>query len=109
MSEFDINELDKLAKIRESVLTEQGNEEIVVTHSQLNDMDQDDISKLESRIKQMPTNSTDKGELGQSPLDLNILSKAELLKVAIEMGIDGVNTKSTKTQIVDAIKGKMGE
>jgi len=111
LSDYDAKEVEKLAQVRELLSVEQDSDEIVVTNETLLDLENDDISEYE-RINQSEPDfkevSSSDVEVGSSPLDLNLLSKAELIKIAMDLEIDSVNTKSTKAELVDAINNKMG-
>jgi len=109
LSEYDAREVEKLAQVRETLAQEQDSDEVVVTNQTLVDLEEDDIDAYErSSGTQFKDVSSDVSDVGSSPLDLNVLSKAELLKIAMDLEIDEVNTKSTKSELVDAINEKMG-
>lgn len=113
LSEYDAAEVEKLAQIRERLASETESDEVVVTSEQLVDLDEDDISEYEKASSSSPefkevSFGGSGGGLGSSPLDLNELTKAELLKIALEMEIDTVSTRSNKQEIIDAINSKMG-
>ena len=46
-------------------------------------------------------------QFGESPLDLNSLTKSELLRIAIEMGIENVSSRSNKNELVRKIQEHM--
>jgi purine-binding chemotaxis protein CheW len=134
-SDFDIKELQKLASARaEMGLSDK--EEVKLTGKEIDSMssksmtdfslddlsDDDDViiddtkftkvskpkaEPQKSRIE-TKTEKSSVDEFGDSPLDLAKLTKAELLRIAIEMGIDTVSTKSTKDELITAINSQMG-
>ncbi|MHA2502476.1 MAG: chemotaxis protein CheW [Candidatus Kariarchaeaceae archaeon] len=112
LSEYDAKEVEKLAQIRERLSTEQETDEVVVTNEALVDLDKDDIDEYEAvassgvEFKEVNPSGSD---IGSSPLDLNSLSKAELLQIAMDLEIENVSTKSLKQELVDAINKKMGQ
>ena len=106
LSEYDIKEAEKLAQLRldtQKILGESEDDELVV--SSLVDLDEDDLSAADktsdARFKKVDVDSS-------GGLDLNNLSKAELLKIAIEMDIPDVNTKTSKNDLLSKIQEKMG-
>ncbi|MHA2251207.1 MAG: chemotaxis protein CheW [Candidatus Kariarchaeaceae archaeon] len=107
LSEYDVSEVEKLARIREQISGAPGEsgDEVVITSESMVDLDEDDLSAtdgLEFKEVETPTG------IGESPLDLNSLTKAELLKIAIEMEIDDVTTRTNKPTLVKKIQEKMG-
>ncbi len=46
-------------------------------------------------------------QFGESPLDLSSLTKSELLRIAIEMGIENVSSRSNKNELVRKIQEHM--
>ncbi|MHA2031699.1 MAG: chemotaxis protein CheW [Candidatus Kariarchaeaceae archaeon] len=98
LSEYDIKEVEKLARIREQLsVAGEGADEVVV--SRIVDLAEDDLSAADK---------FDATSIGKSPLDLKALTKPELLKIAIEMEIDDVTTRSNKDTLIKKIKEKMG-
>jgi purine-binding chemotaxis protein CheW len=107
--EYDIKEAEKLAKMNldaKKILGEE--EELVVSTESMSDFSTDDLSHtdgmVEAQFKKVDVGS----DVGKSPLDLESLTKSELLKIAIEMEIDDVSARSNKAQIIDKINEKMG-
>lgn len=132
-TEFDLKELQKLASARAEMGLGSETDEISVSGKDidestkaLNDFSVDDLSDADdiiiddntfTKVKKPKTKQVDKkkddkaaddDEFGESPLDLAKLTKAELLRIAIEMGIDTVSTKSTKDELIEAINSQMG-
>ncbi len=116
LSQFDIKELEKLATVREKVSgpIDQGgdSDEVVLTDQQISDsrvdfsdddLEDDDYIVSDQGMRKV----TSDDQFGDSPLDLASLTKAELLRIAIEMGIDGVSTRSKKEELVDKIQSAM--
>lgn len=111
LSDYDASEVEKLAQIRETLSKEQESDEVVVTNETLVDLDEDDIDEYEQSSKaglQFKEVESDDVDVGSSPLDLNLLSKAELLQIAMDLEIDEVSSKSKKAEIIDAVNKKMG-
>lgn len=108
LSEYDISEIEKLAKLRDEVkISDQSDDELVVTSEQLVNFDEDDLSGADaSAFKKVDPASA--SSIGSSPLDLNSLTKAELLKIAVEMEISEVSTRSSKNAIIGKIQEQMG-
>ena len=99
LSEYDIKEVEKLARIREQLsIAGEVSDEVVV--SGIVDLAKDDLSEADK---------FDATSIGEAPLDLNQLTKPELLKIAIEMEIDDVTTRTNKDKLIQKIKEKMGE
>lgn len=132
-TEYDLSELEKLAAAREQISAQRGDigDEITVTSqdmdtvSTMTDFSIDDLDEAEDVIigdegfKRVPASKPaqspkkqaakkEADEFGDSPLDLNQLTKAELLRIAVEMGIDSVSTKSKKDELISAIQKQMG-
>lgn len=149
LSEYEVSQLEKLASVREQVLSKEidTSDEVSVTNDDIDkvtskeklgsDFSIDDLADDEDLIvddKGMkvvkreetvtstkpsktsptptPTASAPKTEeidqFGDSPLDLASLTKAELIRIAIEMGIENVSTRSNKDELVKKIKEHMG-
>ena len=108
LSEYDISEIQKLAQVREQLGIASGEQtdEIVVTSDRVVDLEQDDLSTADG-IK--VTEKLKPEEIGESPLDLHHLTKPELLKIAIEMEIDDITTRTNKQTLIDKINKKMGK
>jgi len=123
-SDFDLKELEKLASIRSTISAT--DDEISLTGKEIDkvntledfsidDLSDDDVlisdkgivSPSSSRSLE-PTAPSKEDEFGSSPLDLSALTKPELLKIAYEMGIDSVTTKTKKGKLIDLIQKKMG-
>ena len=107
LSEYDLSEIEKLTKLREELRGAEGvSDEVVVTGEQLVDFDKDDLSEADTasfkKVEAAPS------DVGSSPLDLASLTKAELLKIAVEMEISEVSTRSSKSTIIEKIQEKMG-
>jgi hypothetical protein len=107
--EYDIKEAEKLAQMNldaKKILGEE--EELVVSTESMSSFESDDLSHtdgmVEAQFKKVDVGS----DIGKSPLDLESLTKSELLKIAIEMEIDDVSARSNKTQIIEKIQEKMG-
>ena len=107
LSEYDISEIEKFAELRSKLITKD-EDEIVVEHEQLVDLDKDDISDWEADSKDEFKKIDDTQYQDEGGLDLNALTKAELLKIAIEMKLDGITTKSTKADIINSINIGLG-
>ncbi len=115
LSEYDLTEIEKLSELRGKLL-KKTDDEIVVEPEHLVDLEKDDIDEWASTDDYSPeikkidddftTSSTSSSDLN---IDYNMLTKAELLKIAIEMKLDGITTRSTKQTIIDAIKKNLGE
>lgn len=105
LSEYDISEIEKFAELREK-LAPKDEDEIVVESEAIVDLEKDDITDWESQKPEQFTKIDDQS-ITDGELDLEILTKAELLKIAIEMKIDGISTRSTKNDIIAAIQTKL--
>ena len=103
-------EIEKLTRLREEMRTaEGGSEELVITSEELVDFAKDDLSDADAdKFTKVQVGSGSGEEVGSSPLDLSSLTKAELLKIAVEMEISEVSTRSSKTKLIEKIKEKMG-
>ncbi|MCH8907253.1 MAG: chemotaxis protein CheW [Candidatus Heimdallarchaeota archaeon] len=109
LSEYDITEIEKLTKLREEMRrAEGGTEELVITSEELVDFAKDDLTDADADKFRKVQVSGSSEEIGSAPLDLNSLTKAELLKIAVEMEILEVSTRSSKNKLVEKIKEKMG-
>ena len=109
MSEYDLKEAEKLAQMHldaKKILGEE--EELVVSTDSLTDYSDDDLSHTDGMVEAQFKKVNVAGEVGKSPLDLDSLTKSELLKIAIEMEIDDVSARSNKQQIIEKINNKMG-
>ncbi|MCE7736398.1 MAG: hypothetical protein GPJ54_16075 [Candidatus Heimdallarchaeota archaeon] len=109
LSEYDLKEAEKLAKLHldaKKILGEE--EELVVSTDSLTDYSDDDLSHTDGMVEAQFKKVDVGGEIGKSPLDLESLTKSELLKIAIEMEIDDVSARSNKQQIIEKINEKMG-
>ena len=105
LGEYDISEIEKFAELRQK-LAPKVEDEIVVESESIVDLEKDDITEWEDTASEQFTKIEDQ-TIGDGELDLQILTKAELLKIAIEMKLDGISTRSTKSDIIDAIQGKL--
>ncbi len=125
-SDFDLKELEKLAKIRTSIHGEEKDDEITLTGKEIDKVntmedfsiddlsDDDDVLISDKGIVSAtsikttaPAPEPEEDEFGSSPLDLGALTKPELLKIAYEMGIDSVSTKTKKDKLIKLIQDKM--
>ncbi|OLS18433.1 MAG: Chemotaxis protein CheW [Candidatus Heimdallarchaeota archaeon LC_2] len=109
LSEYDIKEAEKLAQMHldtKKILGE--DEELVITSESLTDFSNDDLSHTDGAVESLFKKVDVSSDVGKSPLDLDALTKAELLKIAIEMEIDDVSARSNKTEIIEKINKKMG-
>ncbi|MFV2014432.1 MAG: chemotaxis protein CheW [Candidatus Heimdallarchaeota archaeon] len=109
LSEYDLKEAEKLAKMHldaKKILGE--DEELVISSDALNDFSDDDLSHTDGAVETQFKRVDVAGDLGKSPLELDSLTKSELLKIAIEMEIDDVSARSNKQQIIEKIQEKMG-
>ena len=116
LSDFDIKDSKVLQQIRDKVLREAGeSEEVVVESASIVDLEKDDIDQYEEKTASEPkftkisdSSGSTAASFGDSPLDLNALTKSELIKIAIEMNISNVTTRSTKPEIIDKINSQLG-
>ena len=106
LSEYDISEIEKFAELREK-LAPKVEDEIVVESDAIVDLEKDDITEWEDAKPEEFKKIKDQ-TIGEGELDLEILTKAELLKIAIEMKLEGISTRSTKADIIVAIQGNLG-
>ncbi len=110
LSEYDILDASQLQTLREKIMKESGDaDEVVVDTRSIVDLDKDDIDEYTqanaSKFKKV--DSVDTG-FADSPLDLKKLTKSELLKIAIEMNISDVTTRSSKADIISKINKQLG-
>ncbi len=150
LSEYEVSQLEKLAAVREQVLSKEieTSDEVTVTNDEIDrisskdklgaDFSIDDLAddediivddkgmqvvkkeepksvtatkpkKKKTEKKAPPAKATaEEDEFGESPLDLHSLTKAELIRIAIEMGIENVSTRSNKDELVKKIREHMG-
>ncbi len=148
LSEYEVSQLEKLAAVREQVLSKEieTSDEVTVTNDEIDrisskdklgaDFSIDDLADDEDIIvddqgmkvvkKEEPKSVTstkpakkakkeapakkpaEEDQFGESPLDLHSLTKAELIRIAIEMGIENVSTRSNKDELVKKIQEHMG-
>lgn len=116
LSDYDIKDSKALQQLRDKIMKEKAeSEEVVIESASIVDLEKDDIDKYEEKtasepkFKKITEKSISTGsDFGGSPLDLNSLTKSELIKIAIEMNISNVTTKSTKQEIIDKINTQLG-
>lgn len=116
LSDYDIKDSKALQQLRDKIMKETAeSEEVVIESASIVDLEKDDIDQYEEKtasepkFKKITEKSISTGsDFGGSPLDLNSLTKSELIKIAIEMNISNVTTKSTKQEIIDKINTQLG-
>lgn len=116
LSDYDIKDSKALQQLRDKIMKEKAeSEEVVIESASIVDLEKDDIDQYEEKtasepkFKKITEKSISTGsDFGGSPLDLNSLTKSELIKIAIEMNISNVTTKSTKQEIIDKINTQLG-
>ncbi len=135
LSEYDVSQLEQLASVREQAFAKEieTSDEVTVTNEQigqvsgadfsLDDLDDDmdlivddkgvtPVKKEEMKpvAPQEPAKAKkEEDQFGESPLDLSSLTKAELIRIAIEMGIENVSARSNKNELVSKIQEHMKE
>lgn len=116
LSDYDIKDSKALQQLRDKIMKETAeSEEVVIESASIVDLEKDDIDQYEEKtasepkFKKITEKSISTGsDFGGSALDLNSLTKSELIKIAIEMNISNVTTKSTKQEIIDKINTQLG-
>ncbi|MCY3413629.1 MAG: chemotaxis protein CheW [Candidatus Heimdallarchaeota archaeon] len=111
LSEYDILDSATLQQLRDKMADETDSGEVVIDSGSIVDLDDhDDIDEYADDETPEFTKIDDDGAtgFGDSPLDLDSLTKSELLKIAIEMNISDVTTRSTKNEIIDKINKQLG-
>lgn len=109
LSEYDILDASQLQQLRDKIMAESGaDDEIVVDSGSIVNLDKDDIDDYTSQRTSFKKVEDTGAGFGDSPLDLEKLTKSELLKIAIEMNISDVSTRSTKSEIIKKIDKQLG-